>query len=103
MNKDEILSSIIKNAPCEDEREQYINDKARAIASTCFLLVLSLMMAYKAFKGINSSDLISIFLTFISVESLYKYYQYKSKYLLIGGIFTAICAVVSIIAFFFNI
>ncbi len=98
MNKEEILQKA-KNTK-SDEREQSITVKSSSFGGIAVTIIIGIFMIINSIKGKGVSDLLSILLTYWSVQYFYQYKQLGRKMFLIIGCTTSIgflCAVASYI------
>lgn len=94
MNRDEILSSNKKANP-KDEGDEFVKSAARRwgeIGFSCFIIVL---MVYNLFKGLSNYSLMSVFWSYLSFSTWYKYKVQRQKQDLI----TSVCALIGALCF----
>lgn len=98
MKKEEILEKAKKSG--QDERERQIEVKSSSLGAGVVTVVIGIFIIFNLSKGQESRDLLSILLSYWSVQYFYKYKQLESKMFLILGCIAAIGFAVATASYF---
>ncbi len=97
MDREEILKrSRMEN---RDEGSEYVDMKSRWLGEIGLCVFFSLILLYKAVKGLEYSDCIAMLMGYLGAAFLYKYLKRRSVIDLIGTIFAIFAAVAHAVLF----
>lgn len=94
MDRDEILNRNKANKQ-KDEREQYIEDKAKRYGEIGLCIVFILLIGYKFYRGIPANDLLAMFWGYLGLGFVYKYRAHAKN----ASLVSAICGMIASVSF----
>ena len=94
MNRDEILRR--SREANTDERELWIDNRAKLVAITGFLAVVILLMLCRFAAGQPLHDLQAIFWAYIATEACFRYRYRRQRALLATALLSSFCALANL-------